>query len=92
MYFSLCRSLDLGKCDVTNTGLRQLAKQLPQLRKLSVRGCELVGDAGVAAVARGCPNLFHLNLQECRLSPALVRSVVAGCPRCFIEHSLSFQE
>ena len=87
-----CRSLDLGKCDVTNNGLRQLAKQLPQLRKLSVRGCELVGDVGVAAVVRGCSALLHLNIQECRLSPALVRSVVSSCRHAYIEHSLVLKE
>jgi hypothetical protein len=84
--------LDLGKCDVTNNGLRQLAKQLPQLRKLSVRGCELVGDAGVAAVVRGCSNLLHLNIQECSLSQALVRSILNSCSNCYVEHSLLAQE
>jgi hypothetical protein len=68
--------------------LRQLAKQLPQLRKLSVRGCELVDDPGVLAIVRGCANLLHLNIQECRVSAALVRSVVNSCRHCFVEHSL----
>ena len=38
------RSLDIGKCDVTDLGLRDLSRHCPNLRKLSVRGCELITD------------------------------------------------
>jgi len=82
------RSLDVGKCDVTDNGLRQLARQLPNIRKLSVRGCQLVGDQGVVAIARGCPGLIHLNIQDCDVSLAACRMIASACRNCFIETSI----
>ena len=46
------RSLDIGKCDVTDSGLIQIAEKIPSLRKLSVRGCEMISDVGVEARRR----------------------------------------
>lgn len=82
------RSLDVGKCDVTDNGLRQLARQLPNIRKISVRGCQLVGDQGVVALARGCPGLIHLNIQDCEVSLQACKIVSSSCRNCFIETSI----
>ena len=101
------RSLDIGKCDVTDAGLRVVAEvgivmsiseiiiycenyfqRLPSLRKLSLRGCEMISDAGVAAVAAHCRGLAQLNLQEVGgVSLATYRAVKKSCTRCIIEHS-----
>ena len=84
---SRLRSLDLGKCDVTDNGLRHLARQIPHLRKLSVRGCQLVGDTGVLAVARGCRDLVTLNMMECDVSLQPVNIVSRELRNCYIESS-----
>lgn len=79
------RSLDLGKCDVTDEGLRQVARALPGLRKLSVRGCQLVGDPGVLAVARSCRQLVTLNIAECEVSAPALNLVTRQLTHCYIE-------
>ena len=81
------KSLDVGKCDVTDNGLRQLAQKLPNLRKLSVRGCGLVGDPGILAVARSCHNLLHLNMMDCELSLQAVNIASRELRKCYIESS-----
>ena len=81
------RSLDLGKCDVTDNGLRHLAHRLPGLRKLSVRGCQLVGDPGVLAVSRGCRDLVTLNIMECDVTLQTVNIASRELKKCYIESS-----
>ena len=81
------RSLDLGKCDVTDNGLRHLVQRLPGLRKLSVRGCQFVGDSGVLAVSRGCRDLVTLNIMECDVSLQTVNTASRELKRCYIESS-----
>ena len=44
---SKLRSLDIGKCDVTDAGLEVVSRHIPALRKLPVRGCEMVSDRGL---------------------------------------------
>ena len=84
---SRLRSLDIGKCSVSDSGLGQLARQLPGLRKLSVRGCPRVGDGGVVAVARRCPGLQHLNIQDTRVTGQGCAAIARFCTRCYIEHT-----
>lgn len=84
---SRIRSLDLGKCDITDNGLRHLARQCPQLRKLSVRGCELVGDPGVLAVSRGCRELVTFNIMECDVTLQTVNIVSRELRHCYLESS-----
>ena len=81
------RSLDLGKCDVTDNGLRHLAQRMPGLRKLSVRGCQLVGDQGVLAISRRCRGLVKLNIEECHVSFQTVNMLSRDLKRCYIESS-----
>ena len=54
---------DLGKCDVSDLGLKLLSENCPNLKKLSVKSCTLVTDGGVEAVSRYCRGLQHLNIQ-----------------------------
>lgn len=43
-------------------------------------GCRKISDAGVAAMAAGCPSLRHLKLGQCRLlTSAAVAAVVRQC-------------
>jgi len=79
------RSLDLGKCEVTDAGLQQIARHLQQIRKVSVRGCGMVGDQGVVSLARGCPHLVHLNILDCQVSLQACKIVASNCRHCFIE-------
>ena len=79
------RSLDLGKCDVTDAGLHQIARHLQHIRKVSVRGCGMVGDQGVVALARGCPHLVHLNIMDCEVSLQACKIVATHCRHCYIE-------
>jgi F-box/leucine-rich repeat protein 7 len=80
--------LDVGKCDVTDCGLRALAECCPNLRKLSVKSCEMVTDGGVQSVAMHCRGLQQLNIQDCSgITVAAYRSVKRFCRRCIIEHT-----
>jgi len=80
------RSLDLGKCSVTDSGLAALGRSLPGLRKLSVRGCHKVGEAGLLALAASCPALQQLNVAEVDgVSRAALRGVATLCRNCSIE-------
>ncbi|KAA0149747.1 hypothetical protein FNF29_05758 [Cafeteria roenbergensis] len=58
-----------------------LCTKCPDLRHLSLRGCESISGAGFAAIARACPKLVSLNLagnQEVSIRN-LARALVA-CP------------
>ena len=80
------RSLDLGKCSITDSGLAALGRSLLGLRKLSVRGCHNVGEAGLLALAASCPALQHLNVAEVEgLSRAALRGLATLCRNCSIE-------
>lgn len=47
-------------------------------RQIRLRSCSLVGDVGLAAIARGCPNLRHLSTGGCvRVTDASVRVLAA---------------
>ncbi|XP_076261189.1 uncharacterized protein LOC143197030 [Rhynchophorus ferrugineus] len=81
------RALDIGKCDVSDAGLRALAECCPNLKKLSLRNCELVTDRGVQCVAYYCRGLQQLNIQDCQISLEGYRAVKKYCKRCVIEHT-----
>ena len=81
---SKLRSLDIGKCDVTDAGLEVGSRHIPALRKLSVRGCEMVSDRGVESVAQHCHNLHLLNIQDCQVGLNTYRMVKKFCKRCIL--------
>ena len=81
------RSLDAGKCDITDNGLHIIGIHCPQLKKLSIRGCERVTDTGVKTVAAQCCSIQYLNLQECSLSYETFMYIREHCKNCVIEHT-----
>ena len=82
------RSLDIGKCDVTDVGLKLLSEHCPNLKKLSVRGCEMVSDQGIQCIAYYCRGLQQLNIQDVTgVSAEGYRTVKRYCRKCIIEHT-----
>lgn len=81
------RSLDAGKCDITDNGLHIIGIHCPQLKKLSIRGCEGVTDTGVKTIAAQCCSVQYLNLQECNLSYQTFMYIREHCKNCVIEHT-----
>ncbi|XP_041982921.1 F-box/LRR-repeat protein 7 [Aricia agestis] len=84
---SRLRALDLGATDVSETGLQILARCCPNLKKLALRGCELIGDDGLEAVAYYCRGLTQLNIQDTPVTVRGYRAVKKYCKRCVIEHT-----
>ncbi|XP_037077803.1 F-box/LRR-repeat protein 7-like [Pollicipes pollicipes] len=82
----LC-ALDVGRSDASDLGLRLLAQHCPDLRRLSVRGCEMVSDAGVRLVALHCRGLRQVSVQDSAVTLEGCRTVKKYCKRCTIEHS-----
>ena len=81
------RSLDAGKCDITDNGMHIIGIHCPQLKKLSVRGCERVTDMGVKTIAAQCCSVQYLNVQECNLSYETFMYIREHCKNCVIEHT-----
>ena len=81
------RSLDAGKCDITDSGLHIIGIHCPQLKKLSVRGCDRVTDTGVKTIAAQCCSVQYLNVQECNLSYETFMFIREHCKNCVIEHT-----
>lgn len=81
------RSLDAGKCDITDNGLHIISIHCPQLKKLSVRGCERVTDIGIKTIAAQCCNVQYLNVQECNLGYETFMYIREHCKNCIIEHT-----
>lgn len=84
---SKIKSLDIGKCDVTDEGLCVLAQNCPQLKKLSLKSCDAITDAGVKFVAKSCRQLQQFNIQDCHLTVDAYRTIKKYCKKCFIEHT-----
>ena len=59
----------------TDRSLRGL-ERFAGLQKLSLFYCRQVTDAGVAAVAKGCPGLQSLNLSRCKQVTAVRMKLV----------------
>ncbi|XP_043289995.1 F-box/LRR-repeat protein 7-like [Venturia canescens] len=82
------RALDLGKCDIGDPTLEALSTGCPNLKKLSLCGCERVTDSGLEALAYYVRGLRQLNIGDC---PAVTRrgyrAVKSYCRRCVIEHT-----
>ncbi|GIZ00825.1 hypothetical protein CEXT_734381 [Caerostris extrusa] len=84
---SRLRALDIGKCDVTDNGLRAISEHCPNLKKLSVKSCELITDQGLQSIAFYCRGLQQLNIQDCNITVDGYRTVKKFCRRCIIEHT-----
>ncbi|GAB6022872.1 hypothetical protein CHUAL_006969 [Chamberlinius hualienensis] len=81
------RALDVGKCDITDYGLKLLSENCLNLKKLSVKSCDMVTDKGVQSIAYYCRGLQQLNIQDCQITIEGYRTVKKFCKRCIIEHT-----
>lgn len=82
------RAFDLGKCDIGDATLEALSTGCPNLKKLSLRGCERVSDVGLEALAYYVRGLRQLNIGDCpRVTCLGYRAVKRYCRRCVIEHT-----
>lgn len=82
------RALDIGKCDIGDATLEAFSTGCPNLKKLSLCGCERVTDAGLEALAYYVRGLRQLNIGECsRVTWVGYRAVKRYCRRCVIEHT-----
>lgn len=75
--------LDLWRClEVDDDALRLIASHCPALTHLDLDGADVaVTDAGVAAIAKGCPGLLHLSLANVPASDTSLRALARHCPR-----------
>ena len=81
------RSLDIGKCSITDSALQTIGIHCPQLKKLSLKGCAGISDTGVKSVAAQCCSLQYLNVQECNLDYETFAYIREHCRNCIIEHT-----
>ena len=82
------RALDLGKCDIGDATLEALSTGCPNLKKLSVCGCDRVTDVGLEALSYYVRGLRQLNIGECPgVTRRGYRAVKSYCRRCVIEHT-----
>jgi F-box and leucine-rich repeat protein 7 len=79
--------LDVGKCDITDVGLKALSEGVPNLKKLSVKSCDAITDRGIIGIAYYCRGLQQLNIQDCQITIEGYRAVKKYCKRCVIEHT-----
>lgn len=84
---SRLRSLDVGKCDVSDAGCFALAESCPNLKKLSLKNCDMVSDEGIKYISYYCRGLQQLNIQDCQITAVGYLSVKKFCRRCVIQHN-----
>lgn len=84
---SRLRSLDIGKCEVSDNGCFTLAECCPNLKKLSLKSCDMVTDEGIKYISYYCRGLQQLNIQDCVITADGYNSVKKFCRRCVIQHN-----
>lgn len=71
-----------------DTGLKILSENCTNLRKLGLRDCHLITDAGISLFAYYCRNLINLNVVNCSAISRESYLYVKRCnKKCKIEHS-----
>ncbi|KAF4531428.1 hypothetical protein B566_EDAN004196 [Ephemera danica] len=84
LYLRRCVLLTVKICNnaaqVSDAGIKQVARHCHRLRYLNCRGCEAVGDVSVAALARSCPRLRALDLGKCDITDHALRLLARSCP------------
>lgn len=58
-------NLDVSFCNVTNRGVVRLAEKSHQLKELTLRCCNSIGDLSVILLAQNCPRLNVLTIGCC---------------------------
>ncbi|CAB0008895.1 unnamed protein product, partial [Nesidiocoris tenuis] len=69
-----------SRYQVSDAGLKVIARRCYKLRYLNARGCEAVSDDSLAVVARSCPRLRALDVGKCDVSDAGLRALAQSCP------------
>ncbi len=85
LLFNACRNieiLNLRQCiKLTDNAFIDLGSNLAQLKNVNLESC-FVGDGGVEAIARGCPNLESIDLSWCKNVTRFALEKLAGsCPK-----------
>ncbi|OQR96938.1 hypothetical protein ACHHYP_12954 [Achlya hypogyna] len=85
---SVCQSLVLRESDVTDVGMRHIAK-LKNIHTLSIAKCDSLTDASLTLVRRTLAHLSVLHIDECRnITSDVLIAIWTDCTRL---HSLSAQ-
>lgn len=74
------RYLSVAKCQVSDVGLKYLARRCYKLRYLNCRGCEAISDDSVIVLARSCSRLRALDIGKCDVSNAGLIALAESCP------------
>ncbi|KAK1313278.1 F-box/LRR-repeat protein 12 [Acorus calamus] len=53
------------RSNVTDVGIKALAKSCPGLESVNLSHCTLISDAGIDALSRGCPGICAMVLSSC---------------------------
>jgi hypothetical protein len=90
------KSIDLGKCSVSNKSLEYLCRLVnlvpTALQRLSLRNLDFIDDNGIRIVAKNIRHLQHLNVAKCpKITSNSLQEVKKNCKSCIIQHtSLTF--
>eukprot|EP00941_MAST-03F_sp_MAST-3F-sp1_P004817 g4817.t1 len=71
--------IQLQQCKMTNFGITTLAFACRNAKVIGLKQNGKIGDDGIKAIAEGCSQLTHLNIQGCRLVTD-VTPLATGCP------------
>ena len=77
--------LDLSRSElqfkITDVSLLALGERSDVLRKINLKGCDMVTDAGLAWLAAGCKGLEWLDITNCsKVTNGGMRCLGEGCP------------
>ena len=90
------KSIDLGKCSISNKSLEYLCRLVhlvpTALQRLSLRNLDFIDDNGIRIVAKNIRHLQHLNVAKCpKITSNSLQEVKKYCKSCIIQHtSLTF--
>jgi len=70
-------SLSCPNTEVSSRGLEAVGAHCSKLQRINCNRCKGVTDAGLKALAKGCPDLRHVNAAVCRLTGLGVRALAA---------------
>ena len=90
------KSIDLGKCSITNKSLEYLCRLVnlvpTVLQRLSLRNLNFIDDQGIRLVAINVKHLQHLNVAKCpKITANSLQEIKKNCKSCIIQHtSLTF--
>jgi len=58
-------SLNLSYTNISDTGMRTITSNCPNLKVLKLRGMKKLTNLSLSMIAKYCKNLTHLDIQEC---------------------------